>query len=149
MMSESSKAVETTGAEVAKFALDKLDSYFMAAQEVIEKYGGDAVDLGLMALRVDAISNILPLFLLSLVVFIIARYIPFNISEDKYLELKDKGYSDRTVKEDKLKEMYFVIKFVKHFLYGTVGLTMVLAFDIFSMVGIFYPEIYAVHKFLL
>ena len=131
-MSESTETVE--------FVFDKLDGYMSAAQSVIDTYGGDAADLGLMALRIEAASDlIIPLIFTGLLIAILRYLLPIMI----------KGWKDEYDGRSNNEAATVV---------GTVGcglagfgliLSTIEVLDIWAWVGMFYPEAYAVHLFLL
>ncbi len=119
--------------ETVEFAFDKMEQYFDAAKGVIEQYGGDVAELGLMALRVDAISSLMPGVVLLLLAY------PWYLLLKKTAAAELKSSSDC---------------FLTLMLGGVVsaaGLAIMLKslFNIWAWAGIFYPELYAIHKFIL
>lgn len=186
-MSEAKEIVEAAGVEVAKFAIDKLDSYFMAAQEVITKYGGDAVDLGLMALRVDAASQLILPFILALVFSFVAvklyraqdslggRYWDkATVAAAVAKDYNSKTHADLTIcrslfgcgttnklpsgwddmpdkieKADQWPEIRVFLAAMSAVFSTMTVFSIGQLVNIWAWAGIFYPEVYAVHKFLL
>lgn len=125
-----SKETETT--QAVEFAFGKMEQYFDAAKTVIEQYGGDVADLALMALRVEAISEFLPVVML----------VPLGIVFYKI------GKSVwQTADEDFDRFMIGNILYVVGGVFALFALTTLL--NIWAWAGIFYPELYAVHKFIL
>jgi len=121
--------------ETVEFAFDKIEQYFEAAKQVIEQYGGDVAELGLMALRVEAISCLLP----GLIIIILARPL--------YKVWKKIGDYEEAHSYGRDRGVTVVAG-------ATIGailliLTLVTLFNIWSWVGIFYPELYAVYKMVL
>lgn len=120
---------------------DKLEQYFQAATEVITKYGGQAVDLGLMVLRIEAGQGLV-FGLCGLIVgayLLMGRYSPatlLKLCNDSYGDGKDVVYFFGT--------LFSALGVVIGFVMAAVNL-----FDIWNWIGIVYPEAYAVHKFLL
>jgi hypothetical protein len=131
-----------TALPVTEFAFDKMEKYFDAAQEVIDNYGGDAVELGLNALRVDAAAIIIPHLVFIIVALIFLKYL-IPLMKTGWREGREDGWSDFPAKCFAGTISVFA---------ATIALLANItdAFNnIWAWVGIFYPELYAVHKFLL
>lgn len=160
--------------EIVELTFDKLEQYFNAAQRVIEQYGGEAVELGLMALRIEAGSELVrPLVFLILCGFMIYKLLPtcfpkiITITPEYINDLKDAGYEGRTLDESNLFKNYKYIKedfeipddleqakylvpiIINVLLIATVIISISKLINIWAWAGIFYPELYAVHKFIL
>jgi len=170
--------------EVVEFAFDKMEKYFDAAKTVIDQYGGDVAELGLMALRMEAGGVLIK----SLVVFCLFVYMANkayrmsihvdNIScweamiKTKYdFEKRDiveyatgiridydmnitKDMEDALKKERYIKDIEWDEKRITYTIASaSFGLVSVLAamklLNIWLWVGLFYPQLYAVHKFIL
>lgn len=121
-----------------QFALDKVDKYFEAVTKVVAEYGDDAVDLGLTALRIDAASRlvapVLRTIIFSIVLIVFIKLFKWSKSiEDKF---------DR----EPVQAVFGII-------IAGAGIAIVISaahiFDVWAITGIFYPEVYAVHKFLM
>jgi hypothetical protein len=129
----------TDKTEATEMVLNKIDEYMNAAKTVIETYGGDVADLGLLALRVEAGSEI---FLPLLLSFGLLFMIPLMIRTGKKIW--------EVQKEQSTYEVSAVFLYVFHlawggFLFGNIFQ----ALNLWAWVGLFYPEAYAVHLFLL
>jgi len=129
------KVTEST--EAVAFAFDKMEQYFNAAGKVIEQYGGDVAELGLLALRIDAITIVAPstLWLLLYVTVLfkfssLCNYIS-NLSDE----------FDKSVVTVFLGGTWFML--------GIPTAVENNTFNVWAWAGIFYPELYAVHKFIL
>lgn len=124
----------TEATEALEFTFDKIEGYFGKVQEVVEKYGGDVANLGLNVLRIDAASHLISPLILFLVLLCFVKYVLRYIRHIHSL-----GYENPWV-------------FLQAF---PIGYGISLSFqiselaNIWSWVGIFYPELYAVYKFLL
>lgn len=162
-MSEQTTDAGKATAEIVGVFSDKLDTYLAAAQKVFEQYGGDAANLGLNVLRIDAISQmtfgiIAGIILLSfwrsvkrwnnnwMDITRKARYTYFHSLEDG---------TEEKARLESVREFWDldVRAFCGHFLffvYMLLGLFAVIDLaDLWAWTGVFYPELYAVHKFLL
>ena len=134
-------SVEKTAPEaviaVTEVVFDRMEQYFDAAKHVIEQYGGDVAELGLNALRVGALSEILfPVVSTVFLLVLIKHALP--------------AYRWGAKPENNSNGLGF---FIPLFLGGGHLLLLFLAIkyslNIWAWVGIFYPELYAVHKFIL
>lgn len=112
---------------------DKLLQYITATEELLAKYGGDVADLALNVLRIDAAGNLLVGFALLGVLLTIA----LNIKKVAALERAATGNSAATV-------IFGIITLTTTGIFTTAKL-----FNIWNWVGLFWPEAYAVHKFIL
>ena len=143
-MSEKTTEVGKAAQEVAEVVQDQMSAYFDAAKAIMEQYGGDVVNLGLNVLRIEAASELItPLcfFLISSVTLFIGRKIHKSIDKEKEkCKEENKHFDDGIYGAPAI--FYGV---------GTlVGVISTIALiDLWAWVGIFYPELYAVHKFLL
>jgi len=112
---------------------EKMAQYMEAAQNIITQYGGDVAELGLNVLRVEALTQIIPG-----IVLLILAYPYYKIVSALYLhEVEKTG--------DGIASAIFG---------GALGIglvigTLISLFNIWAWVGLFYPEMYAVHLFLL
>lgn len=121
-----------------QFALDKVDKYFEAVTKVVAEYGDAAVDLGLTALRIDAASQlvapVLGTIILSIALVVFIKLFKWSKS------IEDKEDRDPW-------QIVFGMMIV------SAGIAVVMSaaciFDVWAITGIFYPEVYAVHKFLM
>lgn len=136
----SKEIIETESTEAVAFVFDKLEGYMSAAKSVIDTYGGDAAELGLLALRVEAASEIvrpLVLFILFAALFFYALKIAMKGFR--------KEFDDNSTDEAAVGAGTAISV--------TLGLILVFCatdiINIWAWVGIFYPEAYAVHLFLL
>lgn len=117
----------------------KLDQYFQAATEVITKYGDEAVSMGLLVLRIEAAEGLIGGLVGLLVVYLFTKKWFFLSFFEK---ARKAPYSEE-------------------FLYRLAGIASALAFiigvclslfkllNIWNWIGLFWPEVYAVHKYLL
>jgi len=130
------EAAQAATATVSSIS-DGLDKYFDAAAEIISKYGGDVAELGLNVLRIDAVSVLIgPIVFLSVLLYGVPTVLQFckNI------------YKWQTDEPHNPYSLLYVIP---------CGYVVVLAhvagqaLNVWAWVGLFYPEVYAVHKFLL
>lgn len=162
MSEETVQEVVEQTATLAEFSMDKMQSFFDAAEKVLEQYGAEAVDLGLSVLRIDALSQMS--FSLS-VLFVMCAMYPFYVPwyrkwmQDShnacytYINTLPEG-EERTRLESikdtwdlELRKFVGVASMLAYcFLGFLAGLQMI---NVWAWVGIFYPELYAVHKFLL
>ncbi len=133
--------------EATEFVFDKLDQYFEAARHVIEQYGGDAVNLGLAALRIEAASELIP----AVVTFIAALFLWKKVNPFAQFHIA-KTISEeggRRYRDDH--DMKFIgagaISAILILIFGIIFLSSVL--NIWAWAGLFYPELYAVHQFIL
>jgi hypothetical protein len=131
------KGVADTQLASTELAFDKMEGYFTAAQGVIEKYGGDVATLGLNALRIDAASTLVVPFL-CFVVGILAALIGY----------KGIPWAKRI---DKRWETPIPVSMWALALGGPVVaiVSFLNLFKIWAWAGIFYPELWAIHKFIL
>lgn len=134
-MSDKEATVEATG-----MVLDKLDQYMQAAQDVITKYGGDAVDLGLTVLRIEAIAETLTMIALVLMyVFVYKKATP----------LWEEGVLDNIGDPKSMKHLVWGMVAPAVSAISLLPIMLTGVFSIWPITGIFWPEAYAVHKFLL
>ena len=170
--------------EVVEFAFDKMEKYFDAAKTIIEQYGGDVAELGLMALRIEAGKSIL----ISTVVFLAFLYLAnkfyrlstkqtdmnclealdsfsYDFEKRELIEKVTGVVVDYQVRIDSdTKEKLRNIKYIPSSEWSELRITLTIAaivssvvssiaflklINIWLWVGIFYPELYAVHKFIL
>lgn len=170
--------------EVADFAFTRMEGYFEAAKHVIEQYGGDVAELGLMALRIEAISILVPGILCFIGFGIISAKmlkkgvnITVEATKASIISASQISYTARNPLQDSLMSEYFGSSCgtgkksmedlegmdikpcytFTHFIYLSAGLMAgIVSFiniwtilDIWAWAGIVYPEVYAVHKFIL
>jgi len=123
--------------EVAELVFDKMEKYFDAAKTVIDQYGGDVSELALMALRIEALGELLPSIVMTL--FFILTYKKFtDIIKDTNKKIKSEPYGIHD------------LKYIPIVIYGCFGVGVAISLiDIWAWAGLFYPELYAVHKFIL
>ena len=133
MTTEATKAlVESTG-----LITDKILQYMTATEELLVTYGGDAADLGLNVLRIEAGYNLI----LALAGMILAGVITWlSYTTPKRLGL-EKDWPDHPV---------ILVKVIGS-IGGVIGVITNGAnfINIWNWVGLFWPEAYAVHKFIL
>jgi len=119
--------------EVTEAVFGKMEEYFDAAKQVIETYGGDVADLGLNVLRIEA-GAMLVLPLIAMV---------FLLSVVKYIKrVNIWGFSA----DNNCDAPAVIVPLVVD---AIVVFTVYKVFSIWAWVGLFYPELYAVHKFIL
>jgi hypothetical protein len=119
--------------EMIEFAFDKIEQYFDAAKLVIDQYGGDVADLALAALRIEAASTLAtPLLLLLLAYFL------YRVAKRIY-----------GIEKDETGDGQFTLMFGTPIIAALFVLGVFKLINVWAWVGIFYPELYAVHKFLL
>lgn len=131
-------------AEAAKVAtevaFDKFEQYFEAARQVLAQYqdqakelGMQAIDLGLLVLRIEAFSELL--FPLVVVIISLAY-----VKQTKTLwKWGIKATAERTHPGTAVPIVLGVFQFV----------WFTQLFNVWAWVGLFYPEVYAIHKLLL
>lgn len=94
--------------EVVELVFDRAEQYFEAIKQVVEQYSGDAAELGLMAMRIEAINElIIPAVctgMLLYLFFVVAPRVFPQPNAEKLRMLILKGHSLRTLDEDKLVE---------------------------------------------
>ena len=132
-----SKSVSEAQLAGTELAFDRMEGYFTAAQGVIEKYGGDVAALGLNALRIDAITHIAPnlvgMIILLTIAFCGYKLLPTVIE-------KDPKYNTPLI----------IVPWIMMIAGGVGGVVnLALLFNIWAWAGIFYPELWAIHKFIL
>ena len=116
---------------------DKLVQYMDSAERVIQQYGGDAAELGLNVLRIEAGYNLI----LALSGAILALF----IIKFCWTSTKRFGFD-----EDFPNHPVIMLKFIGTFAGVMVGVINGAALlNIWYWVGLFWPEAYAVHKFLM
>lgn len=133
--------------ETTEFVFDKLEQYFEAARHVIEQYGGDAVNLGLAALRIEAASELIP----AVVAFAIALFlwkklnpfVQFGTAKAITEEEGDRYRNDEEVRFTLVGAVSALVIFI------CVIVFFVNILNIWAWAGLFYPELYAVHQFVL
>lgn len=133
---EVADTIEDKATTLTEFSMDKMEGFFDAAQKVLQQYGGDAVDLGLNVLRIDAFSQLLP-GVLALCVLFLTLKVANPIVKFKQADADN----------DSIAGIVGVLGCVSLLIAGVV--TFANLFNVWAWVGLFYPEIYAVHKFLL
>ena len=145
-----------TAAAAAQVVVDKFDQYLQQVSQTIQHYGPDAVQLGLGALQVDAASN-----LVSPIIAIIMTPILGWVSAKLWCwgsAIQNYSYIEDTAKREQYAKLYrnnvesagFVgggMLGIFAVIIGIYGIFNIL--DVWSWVGIFKPELYAVHKFLI
>lgn len=169
------EAVAQNATTLTEFSVNKLEQFFSIAEDVMQKYGGEAVDLGLNVLRIDALSRLLLPFVgvvVSIILIIVG--IKYIIPEKRkytkqfYDDLAAKGYGRRSIAEDALygqlhrfagQEEFDVClwsesRMVLGGIYGVITIIIAICsvinlLNIWYWIGIFYPEIYAVYKYIL
>jgi hypothetical protein len=136
-----SKSVSEAQLAGTELAFDRMEGYFTAAQGVIEKYGGDVAALGLNALRIDAISEVLPPLLLIIVfsILIFKVFLPTAIRKWNEGDMDDAA--------DFFPWLTYAAPTISLSVCTLVNLTYL--FNIWAWAGVFYPELWAIHKFIL
>lgn len=177
--------------------VEKLEQYFDAASQVIAKYSSDAVELGLVAMQIDAASSLVPaIFAMGVGIYAVRKCVIIMgtpPTRDQVVAALSAGYyarsaednrvitavtgqpSDQFVKlpEHKAEEVadhymcqsstgkyrisaasWFTQANAPYLAIAVPGSIFILfsafeVIDIWNWVGIFKPEVYAVHKFLL
>jgi len=176
--------------ESVSIVLDKMDTYLEKIGSIISEHSGQAVELGLTALRVDALSHLMGGFvaLLLCVVSGLALYKLFTkvteITREEILDIVRKGYRQRCIREDivlekvfgcrsrdvasdkeviwaetvSLKAKFFDSENFLHIISAMLlsvtsvtsfGIALIKLSSVWTWVGAFYPELYAIHKFLM
>ena len=121
--------------DIAVRVLDSMDKLALAASDVLDKYAEPATELAFAVLRIDAASKLFPwLIVLVCGILVLNKWLlPF---------FKDKS---TRFSQDTIIGMAFLT-----IITGVLSLiAAVKLFNIWAWVGLFYPEIYAVHKFIL
>ena len=135
---------------------DKLVEYMNSAEQVIQQYGGDAAELGLNVLRIEAGYNLIYALLFGTISVIALYYSTWAFK--KGLAIQNYQQEQDEVKQEKLKQMYRSDLEALYFILGAVGgvvssIALVVNFsslvNIWYWIGLFWPEAYAVHKFLM
>lgn len=164
--------------EIVEFTFDKMETYFEAVKQVLEQYGGDVTDLSMDVLRVQAVAELLP-NLIGFIGFAGLAYLSYKALfkygkvDVKPLVLRDKGSHDWDVNQLVLKctgyeytkewkESYEATRYQWKESIGLfaplsvlmlsgllAGLNFSGLVNIWAWVGLVYPELYAVHLFLL
>ena len=145
---------------------DKLVQYMDAAEQVITQYGGDAVNLGLNVLRIEAGQHILTGIIFIVVAVILYKIIPkssksYGSEIDKLIV---KGYYKRGCVEDsKVREAtgsdrtsYLGTQWNEPYAFIPAALSVISVIvsaasllNVWNWIGVFWPQAYAVHKFLM
>jgi len=160
----------------AELIFDNFNGYMEAAKRVIDTYGGDVADLGLLALRIDAASEIVLPAVFSFILAVVAvkaRNLIFRRVSLYYVTTK--GFAARSryednfvnkffnistniVPDDKIemaKSTFMPINWGSPLPYIPIVLSAVSVgcaikvINIWAWVGMFYPEAYAIHLFIL
>lgn len=124
---------DDTAIQVTGMVLDKMDQYMSAAQEIISKYGGDAVNLGLSVLQIEAAGYLFIGFCLLILIYPTIRLFKF-LAKKELEHAPDAGAS---------------------IIFGSIAVILLSVFsavnllNIWNWVGVFWPQAYAIHKFLL
>jgi len=150
----------TDKTEVAEFVFDKLEGYMSAAQSVIDTYGGDAAELGLMALRIEAASEVLfPSIIMLFLLVNSSKIVGFVKNQfAKSRAITNYQHEEDEKKREALRRQYMrsdevwfgVLAFMSvGACFITFSICFIAILDIWAWVGMFYPEAYAVHLFLL
>jgi hypothetical protein len=173
------EAAQTVGDATASL-ITHFDQYLQAASDVMSKYGGDAAQLGLSVLRIEAAGYLLTglgaLIIAALAFYFLPKRRVFTPEEQE--ALIKKGYSGRSGAEDRivakitgstttsgnyhgeLKDIHLLPDYEDITVWlrtagcvVTLGISSVVVlinlFDVWTWIGLFWPEAYAVHKFLL
>jgi len=136
------KTILVIAEKVAEYGIDKFDQFLSAASKVMSQYGGDVAELGLNVLRVDAASNLVtPLVLLIVSLVYWVKVFPVH-REWNMVRQEAGGYGSAE---------NFVIGYCVPVLIVAclTCLSVIGLLDAWIWIGIFYPEAYAVHLFLL
>mgnify|MGYP000247428932 CR=1 FL=1 len=136
---------EDTTAKVVEYSLSKFDEFLAAAQNIISQYGGDAAELGLNALRIEALSTIAAPFIilvLTILYFIFLVKKHYKFAADR---CKPYPHDLHRVDESAMGLFYAPLLIITFFTIVNIYCLL----DAWSWVGIFYPELYAVHLFLI
>lgn len=190
MTDTTSNAAGSAVDETTEFAVNKAAQYLDKIDELVREHGGDAADLGLTVLRVEAAGNILygiAGILLLWAVYavwrgVVDRRSGYNYDEDECDELREalsRGYHERSSAQDALVERILgrlstrvskgtpvpprtVVDGEIEYTDKTILVTLCVAIagivpvimasgliDVWNWVGLFWPEAYAVHKFIL
>lgn len=140
-MAEKTTEVGKVVQEVADTVQDQMATYFDAAKAVMEQYGGDVVDLGLNVLRIEAISELSIFIMLPVLAYGFYKAGNKIMALHKAELLKEKRYYDGWIG---------VVALLSWGVTASLAVSSVIGlFNIWAWVGMFYPELYAVHKFLL
>lgn len=139
-------------------AFDKMEKYFEAAKGVLEQYGGDVVDVGLNVLRIEALIQLGGLFFIVLFYILTYRFVIQSLS--KWREDTRLAAIFNTL-EGARREYYRTLYAfwdlpirtacgnIVFSIYWGVLLLNIVNINLWACVGVFYPELYAVHKFIL
>jgi hypothetical protein len=128
-----SKSVSEAQLAGTELVFDRMEGYFDAAQGVIKQYGGDVAELGLMALRIDAFSVLFPGLLFAVLAMVWCRFVKRVYQYEK----------------DETRDGAGTI--IASVIFGIVTLVVFAPalLNIWAWAGIFYPELWAIHKFIL
>jgi len=121
--------------DVVAFTFDKMEGYFGAAQKIIEQYGGDVAALGLNVLRIEAISELIP-YLIYTILSVLFYKGALSLSK----KIEEDNWDGDTV-------MFVFLGYITSCCLAVVAVIGI--FNLWAWVGMFWPELYAVHKFLL
>lgn len=174
--------------KTTELILNKMDEYMVAAQGVIEQYGGDVAELGLNVLRVEVLSILIPSLILAIVFGVLAKKLyTYSISKGTTIKAEvlkaalSVAYHNRHSEQDRIVKSYTgthssnvdpypidkldTITDVPNpntwddfrimwslFAATSVVIGTVFAYKLLNIwlwVGLVYPEMYAVHKFIL
>ena len=120
-------------AQATQLVLDKVDQYLQQVTGIIQHYTPDAIQLGMAALRVDALCSLmwpicwLILFYPAWLLLKKAYKYELSLGNDAYVTCVFGG-------------LPYIIFTISSFIYGL---------NIWAWVGLFNPKLYAIHRFLL
>lgn len=120
---------------------EKLEQYFNAAKEVLLEYGPDVAEFGLTVLRVEAAAELLPAIMYAIIAFLLVKYAD---PRKLFARIKD---------IPKFDDARFGLGLLGTFSLAGIATSIFLVvfylLNVWAWVGIFYPEAYAVHYFLM
>ena len=131
--------------EIVGLVFDKLEQYFDASKQVIETYGGDVAELGLAYIRVDAFITLAGFLLLVCTCVVGTKLIVFGYKISNYeLYSGEEGKRLQNLYKNDI-EVGVYATGVAVAVFGGVGVIVQLTSGLWALIGMFYPEVYAVH----
>ena len=144
---------------LSDLGVEKLQAFFDLAEKVMAQYGGEAVDLGLNVLRIDAFSNMYgELIMLLVIAFTVKPVTAFmkkwfaDCTAAATYELLEEGVERQRLYHisrtwDLTLRVFF--GWAMGGIYTAIALGNIVSLNLWAWIGIFYPELYAVNKLVL
>jgi hypothetical protein len=124
-----------SSADAMNLVVDGMDKLAQAAANILDKYAEPAAELALNVLRIDALSHLIPAIVGLIIALIVYRSWPWVV-----------WYKDSAEREG-LVAMIIIVGGLVASVFITMATIKLL--NIWLWIGLVYPEIYAVHKFIL